>query len=69
MTKPAACRPGGARWKSLSILGWLSLVMVGCEHRPVAPELRNSPVYSNAREGFRFLVPDGFDMRHGNDFV
>lgn len=32
----------------------------GCERRPQAPLLRNSPVYRNEAEGFRFLVPDGW---------
>jgi hypothetical protein len=35
-------------------------VAAGCERGPVAPELRDSPVYYNAREGMRFLVPDGW---------
>jgi hypothetical protein len=30
----------------------------GCGRGPSAPELSNSPVYRNAAEGFRFLVPD-----------
>jgi hypothetical protein len=32
----------------------------GCRGRPVAPVLRNDPVYQNDREGFRFLVPEGW---------
>ena len=32
----------------------------GCEGRPQAPVLRDSPVYRNEAEGMRFLVPDGW---------
>jgi hypothetical protein len=32
----------------------------GCERRPQAPVLRDSPVYRNNAEGLRFLVPDGW---------
>lgn len=44
----------------------LALCLVGltllaaCESRPQAPLLRDSPVYQNDREGFRFLVPEGW---------
>jgi len=37
---------------------WLVVVASGCNRGPAAPELGNSPVYRNAAEGFRFLVPD-----------
>jgi hypothetical protein len=33
------------------------LILPGCTGRPHAPALTNEPVYHNAREGFRFLVP------------
>lgn len=36
------------------------VVLVGCGGGPSAPELRDSPVYRSASEGFRFLVPDGW---------
>lgn len=36
------------------------LFMAGCDRGPVAPELRDSPVYQNHLEGFRFLVPDNW---------
>ena len=36
----------------------LILLIAGCSRGPVAPELRDSPVYRNSLEGFRFLVPD-----------
>ncbi|GEM_PF-806595 len=32
----------------------------GCESRPQAPILRDSPIYRNAAEGLRFLVPEGW---------
>jgi hypothetical protein len=36
------------------------LVIVGCDSGPRAPVLRDGPVYQNNREGFFFLVPDGW---------
>jgi hypothetical protein len=38
------------------------LALVGCDDRPKAPELRNTPVYHNKQAGFRFLVPDGWNQ-------
>lgn len=38
------------------------LALCGCSRGPVAPELRDSPVYRNRLEGFRFLVPDGWSQ-------
>lgn len=42
----------------------LSLITIlacsGCNRGPVAPELRDSPVYHNSQEGIRFLVPDNW---------
>jgi len=32
----------------------------GCDRRPQAPVLRDSPVYRNNAEGLRFLVPEGW---------
>jgi hypothetical protein len=32
----------------------------GCSSRPRAPALENEPVYQNKREGFRFVVPEGW---------
>jgi hypothetical protein len=32
----------------------------GCRPKPRAPALLDEPVYQNAREGFRFLVPEGW---------
>lgn len=36
------------------------LAFAGCNRGPIAPELRNSPVYHNSQEGIRFLVPDNW---------
>jgi hypothetical protein len=38
---------------------WAGLVL-GCGSGPRAPALRDDPVYQNEREGFRFLVPEGW---------
>jgi hypothetical protein len=32
----------------------------GCGGRPHAPPLKDEPVYQNSKEGFRFLVPEGW---------
>jgi len=53
-------RLGSATW---DLLPWLTLALVllaGCNHRPRAPALQDEPVYLNAQEGFRFLVPTGW---------
>jgi hypothetical protein len=42
----------------LTLLG--TVLVTGCSSKPQAPELRNDPVYQNDREGFRFLVPEGW---------
>lgn len=40
---------------------WMLCVsMWGCDTRPRAPALSDAPVYNNRREGFRFLVPEGW---------
>ncbi len=39
---------------------WLAVALSGCESRPQAPVLRDSPIYRNEAEGLRFLVPDGW---------
>jgi hypothetical protein len=46
----------------LGILLLGSVLFAGCTPKPQAPALRNDPVYQNDREGFRFLVPDGWMM-------
>lgn len=45
------------RWLLLAIA---AMIAAGCDRAPQAPELRDSPVYKNRTEGFRFLVPDGW---------
>jgi hypothetical protein len=42
------------------LLGAWVLLLSSCHSRPRAPVLRNDPVYQNEREGFRFLVPEGW---------
>lgn len=39
---------------------YLAVGLTGCESRPQAPVLRDSPVYRNEAEGLRFLVPAGW---------
>jgi hypothetical protein len=36
------------------------LWLAGCGSHPRAPALQDQPVYQNDREGFRFLVPEGW---------
>lgn len=51
----------GGRAVCLVWLGCLWLGGSGCRsERPEAPRLSDAPVYRNAREGFRFLVPEGW---------
>ena len=52
--------PRGLRRSGLLAAGLLFLC--GCQPRPKAPALLDEPVYQNDREGFRFLVPDGWIM-------
>ncbi|HEV3084397.1 MAG TPA: hypothetical protein VGY66_31835 [Gemmataceae bacterium] len=44
---------------SIALMAALGLVS-GCGVAPQAPALENGPVFKNSREGFRFLVPDGW---------
>ena len=37
--------------------------VVGCDSGPRAPLLRDEAVYQNRREGFRFLVPEGWKIQ------
>jgi hypothetical protein len=37
--------------------------LAGCERQPRAPALEDGTVYSNGREGFRFVVPDGWSQQ------
>ncbi len=41
-------------------VGWFALA--GCNPRPHAPALDNAPIYQNDREGFRFLLPEGWSQ-------
>lgn len=53
--------PSGNRLLRVIAPGLLCLSFVlGCERRPSAPVLRDSAIYRNAQEGFRFLVPEGW---------
>ena len=38
----------------------LAVLLAGCDSKPRAPVLRDSDVYQNNQEGFRFLVPDNW---------
>jgi len=40
------------------MLAWV--LPAGCDSRPHAPQLSDTPVYQNKQAGFRFLVPDGW---------
>jgi len=44
---------------AVTALCWV-VGLSGCERRPQAPVLRDSPVYRNQAEGLRFLVPAGW---------
>jgi hypothetical protein len=55
-------RPRNA-WAFRALAGAMLLtcgLLAGCDSRPKAPALTDSPVYQNEQEGFRFLVPDGW---------
>jgi hypothetical protein len=57
-------RPSGWRQVLAILAGLIAfgsvLLCSGCQRRPVAPALRDDPVYQNDREGVRFLVPEGW---------
>lgn len=46
----------------LGIFTALALLIGGCSSKPKAPALLDGPVYQNKQEGFRFLVPEGWNM-------
>jgi len=46
--------------RSLAAALCATVLLPGCGADPEAPELRDSPVYENPQEGFRFMVPDGW---------
>lgn len=62
LNRPGNCLTAFSRQRVLKcFVGiWALVTVVGCSHEPVAPELRDSPVYRNAQEGIRFLVPDNW---------
>jgi hypothetical protein len=47
----------------LALLVVLVATGAGCNDRPRAPALEDSTVYQNDREGFRFLVPEGWTQQ------
>jgi predicted Zn-dependent protease len=51
-------RPGRACRTGLFL--WCAFSLLGCRSGPRAPALGDEPVYNNSREGFRFLVPEGW---------
>jgi hypothetical protein len=57
--------PTIVRWPALILLIACALaaslwLAAGCGRAPQAPALENGPVFKNGREGFRFLVPEGW---------
>ncbi len=46
--------------RAITVAFAFAVGMSGCERRPQAPVLRDSPIYRNEAEGLRFLVPDGW---------
>jgi hypothetical protein len=51
----------GIGWRTLLVV--LVMTGLGCNDRPRAPALEDSAVYQNEREGFRFLVPEGWTQQ------
>jgi len=45
-----------------SVLFLIQFVTLGCSGQPSAPLLSNSPIYRSSTEGFRFLVPEGWNQ-------
>ncbi len=58
----APVREQGARHRSFGVAALIAgcALLVGCSSKPRAPALENEPVYQNKREGFRFVVPEGW---------
>jgi hypothetical protein len=66
MSTDRSTNRGAGTRVSRSTAGLLALsaaLVLGCNSRPVAPALRDDPVYQNDREGFRFLVPEGWSQQ------
>src|SRR5262245_1447579 len=55
-------RTGGAGSCRLGMAAVGLALLLGCTPKPVAPALRDEPVYQNDQEGFRFLVPEGWSQ-------
>jgi predicted Zn-dependent protease len=57
--------PCGRRRVSIAALALAHafVVLAGCDSAPRAPLLRDEAVYYNRREGFRFLVPEGWKIQ------
>jgi hypothetical protein len=49
-------------WFRVGLLAAVVLLAGGCQPKPKAPALIDEPVYHNDRQGFRFLVPEGWTM-------
>jgi hypothetical protein len=43
------------------------ILAAGCSRGPRAPALQDGPVYQNTKEGFRFLVPEGWTQYVSGD--
>ena len=61
----AVAGPRGRLFGVLVVLSWFTLT--GCNTRPHAPALDNAPIYQNDREGFRFVMPEGWSQRARTD--
>jgi len=48
---------------SAACLGLIFVANYGCGSRPRAPALLDEPVYTNMQEGFRFVVPEGWQIQ------
>jgi hypothetical protein len=53
----------GSTFRHSVIPSFVLLAALGCDRRPRAPALEDGSVYANAREGFRFLVPEGWSQQ------
>jgi hypothetical protein len=62
--KTLSGRQKALAWLCGALLAGLALVLFFSLHgdTPRAPVLKDEPVYQNGREGFRFLVPEGWTV-------
>ncbi|HEV3204889.1 MAG TPA: hypothetical protein VGY77_10920 [Gemmataceae bacterium] len=51
------------RCQLILVLG--GAILPGCSEQPHAPALHDDPVYTNDRDGLRFLVPEGWSHQGG----